>query len=98
VLAVGASHKLRAGRRREAVETVARYDELMLRVGGYRSHFVEAQVYASLGDKDLALKFLRAAYEDRDENLGFVRTWSVFRPLRSDPRFGDLLRKLRLSP
>lgn len=86
----------RAGHRREALETLARYDDFMIRSGGYLSHILSAEVYANLGEKDSAFRFLQAAYEDRDENLGFIRTWTVFRPLRSDPRFDDLLRRLRL--
>jgi tetratricopeptide (TPR) repeat protein len=86
----------RAGHRREALETLARYDEFMIRSGGYLSHMTSAAVYANLGEKDSAFRFLQAAYEDRDENLGFIRTWTVFRPLRSDPRFDELLRRLRL--
>jgi hypothetical protein len=57
----------------------------------------DATVYVFLGDKDRAFACLEQAYEARDENLAYINVEPVFRPLRSDPRFDDLLRRLRLK-
>jgi TolB-like protein/Tfp pilus assembly protein PilF/predicted Ser/Thr protein kinase len=58
-----------------------------------------AAIYAGLGEKDRAFASLEKAYEQHDVVL--VRAtngWSSFDPLRSDPRFQDLVRRLGLRP
>ncbi len=57
-----------------------------------------ATVYVGLGDKQQALAMLEKAYADRSTLLTFVIVDPEFDPLRSDPRFRDLLHRLRLSP
>jgi serine/threonine protein kinase/tetratricopeptide (TPR) repeat protein len=44
---------------------------------------------------DEAIEWLERAYEIRDPNMPYI-TLPVFDPLRSDPRFQDLLRRLNL--
>jgi adenylate cyclase len=56
-----------------------------------------AGVYASLGEKDPALDWLEKAYEAHSGFLkGHLRTDFVFDPLRSEPRFIALLKKMNL--
>jgi hypothetical protein len=50
-----------------------------------------------LGNIDLAFKFLEKAYETRDSELYDVKVDPNLDPLRSDPRFEALLKKLHLS-
>jgi Tfp pilus assembly protein PilF len=57
-----------------------------------------AGVYAKLGDRDRAFRWLEAAYERRDNTLLSLATSPVLGPLRSDPRFSDLLRRLHFTP
>ena len=64
-----------------------------------------AEVYAALGDKDRAFYWLEQAYAHRDlhaasTDLGLERlnTEFLLDPLRSDPRFKDLVRRVGLSP
>jgi TolB-like protein/Tfp pilus assembly protein PilF len=54
-----------------------------------------ASVYVRLGRKDEAMKFLEAAYRQRAPRLVWIKASSVWDPLRSDPRFQDLLRRMR---
>ena len=54
----------------------------------------EALIYASLDDKDQALAFLKKAYDDRFDALTLRSP--AFDPLRSDPRFRDLMRRIGL--
>ncbi|HTU48632.1 MAG TPA: tetratricopeptide repeat protein [Bryobacteraceae bacterium] len=54
-----------------------------------------ALVYAGLNEKDQAFVWLEKAYEERFNPSILVRP--AFDVLRSDPRFQDLLRRLRLS-
>jgi TolB-like protein/Tfp pilus assembly protein PilF len=51
--------------------------------------------YLDAGDHDRAIDWLERAYGDRDPNLPYV-TGPVWDPLRSDPRFKDLLRRMNL--
>jgi TolB-like protein/DNA-binding winged helix-turn-helix (wHTH) protein/lipoprotein NlpI len=62
-----------------------------------------AQAYAILGDKDRAFYWLEQAYEHRemasfDEGIFYMGAEPLFDPLRSDPRFKDLLRRVGLPP
>jgi len=67
-----------------------------------RQEYVEpvqaAQIYIALGEKDHAFELLQKAYEERSWYLGFVRVDRPLDPLRSDPRFVDLLRRMNLQP
>jgi tetratricopeptide (TPR) repeat protein len=53
-----------------------------------------AMIYAALGDRDRAMAWLERGYDERF-NPG-VLTRPGFDPLRSDPRFQDLLRRIGL--
>jgi len=55
-----------------------------------------ALVYLGLGDKDRALEWLAKAVEERE--LVFLKVNPLFDPLRSDPRFTELLRRMKLAP
>jgi hypothetical protein len=51
-----------------------------------------AAVYASVGDKDQSMKFLRKAYEDRADYIVYLKTEPFADSLRSDAGFQDLLK------
>ena len=57
-----------------------------------------ARLYAQLGEKDQAFEWLEKAYEERDGDLLFINNRPDFDPLRDDPRFHDLLRRMNLEP
>ncbi|HET6898184.1 MAG TPA: winged helix-turn-helix domain-containing protein [Vicinamibacteria bacterium] len=82
-----------AGRRREALEVLARLDRAS------RERFVSPQSFAvvhlGLGDRGQALFWLEKAYDQHAfEVLGF--SGEIYDQLRDDPRFQDLLRRMRL--
>jgi TolB-like protein/DNA-binding winged helix-turn-helix (wHTH) protein len=52
--------------------------------------------YAELGLKDKAFEWLDKAIEVHNLNMEFIKVDERFVPLRSDPRFGDLLRRIGL--
>ena len=55
-----------------------------------------AVVHVGLGEKDQALSWLEKAYEERFNRLAYLRREPVWDPLRADPRFTDLLRRINL--
>jgi tetratricopeptide (TPR) repeat protein len=58
-----------------------------------------AVVYAALGEKDKAFGWLEKSYDDRSLASGQgLKGFPGFDPLRSDPRFADLLLRMNLQP
>jgi len=60
--------------------------------GGYSDAAEVAMVYAALGDKDQAMHWLESGYEQRFNPGVLLRPG--FDPLRSDPRFQDLVLRI----
>jgi len=57
-----------------------------------------ARVFSVLGEKEQAFAWLEKAFRERDDNLfPYLRTGHRFDPLRSDPRFTDLLKRIGLE-
>jgi hypothetical protein len=69
---------------------------LAQRKGGYFSAYQVAVLYADLGDKDQAFRWLNTAYHGRDANLVSLKTDFLLDPIRSNPRFAELVRKVGL--
>jgi len=85
-----------AGRKGEALKLIS---ELKERAGRhYVSSFLFAEAYGDLGDKGQALAWLERAYEDRDQWMVFIASYPGLDPLRSEPRFQALLRRMNLTP
>src|SRR5579871_48121 len=66
------------------------------RKNGYSSAFGIAALYSDLGDKDRAFEWLDTAYQERDWLLTALKTDFLLDPLRSDPRFEELVHKIGL--
>ncbi len=58
------------------------------------NNWVLAKAYVDLGDKDKAFAELNKAYEVRLSSLCWLKIEPQMDPLRSDPRYTDLLRKM----
>lgn len=82
----------RSGNRAGALTKLAKLQQ----VNGDASNHEYAQIYAQLGDKDRAFAMLDRAYEFKDSGLISLRVDQFLDPLRSDPRFAALLRKVNL--
>jgi len=63
---------------------------------GYFSAEEIAQLYADMGDKDEAFRWLDIAYQEHDWLLIGLKTFVPFDPLRSDPRYAAMVRKVGL--
>jgi len=53
-------------------------------------------VYIGLGDKDQAFDWLEKAYTEHSYNMAYLKAFPMNDPLRSDPKFDDLLRRIGL--
>ncbi len=81
-----------SGKRSEAVKLL---NDLKKRSNPSHSHASEiAVIYASLGDRVQAMNWLEKGYEERFNPSVLLRPG--FDPLRSDPRFQDLVRRTGL--
>jgi tetratricopeptide (TPR) repeat protein len=56
-------------------------------------HF--AEVYASLGDMDEAFRWLEKAHQEQNWGMVLLKTWPAWDSLRSDPRFDDLVQRMK---
>jgi tetratricopeptide (TPR) repeat protein len=82
-----------SGRRNEALEVL---NDLKTRLSNGFSNASEiALIYVGMGEKDQAMTSLEKAYGERFNPSVLLRP--CFDPLRSDPRFQDLLRRIGLS-
>jgi len=61
------------------------------------SRFRMVEIYAQLGEKDKAFEWLGKLYEDHNFWMPFLKVHAHLDPLRSDPRFIDLLSRIGLQ-
>lgn len=80
------------GRRREALEIVKKLQQLSQQT--YVDPRYIANIYVALGEKDLAFVWLEKAYEEHSPAIAGLKTYWVYEPIRSDPRFLDLVRRV----
>lgn len=82
-----------AGRRKEALELLDRLKRLSTK--GYVDPFNVAWLYDGLGDNNDSIIWLERAYRERSASVYHLRneTWSG--RLRADPRFQQLLKRMK---
>ena len=86
----------RAGKRDEALKVLATMKERAKKETFDPIGF--AWIYLGLDDKDAALEWLQRTYEERPNiQLAFIKVGGLYDPLRSDPRFIELVRKVGLE-
>jgi eukaryotic-like serine/threonine-protein kinase len=83
------------GRRDEAEAILARLDEES------RHQYVRAEIlamgYAAIGDFDRAFASLERAFQARSAGLIYLHLDPGYEPLRADPRFGELVKRIGLK-
>jgi serine/threonine protein kinase/tetratricopeptide (TPR) repeat protein len=82
----------KSGRRHEAEEVIKRFKDIA-KTKYVMSYWV-ASIYAALGDKDKAFAELEKAYAEHDWYLHRLKVDPFMDPLRDDPRFKDLTRRM----
>ena len=85
-----------AGRRDEALKILA--DQQKLAQQRDVSPYNFAIIYTGLGDKDRAFEWLAKCVDQRTLIISHLKSRPLFDPLRSDPRYADLLRRMNLEP
>lgn len=55
-------------------------------------------IYGVLGDNDRAFAWLEKAYAHHESSLQSLKTFFAWDPIRSDPRFEDMIRRVGLPP
>jgi TolB-like protein/Tfp pilus assembly protein PilF/predicted Ser/Thr protein kinase len=84
----------RMGDRGHALELVSQLKVLSKQ--RYVPALAFAYTFSGLGDKDQAFLWLEKAYEERASTLTLLGVEPMWDPLRSDPRFADLVRRVRI--
>jgi serine/threonine protein kinase/Tfp pilus assembly protein PilF len=84
-----------AGNRDEAMSAIEELGERSRRE--YISPYYSAKIYSALGENDLAFEWLERAYEEHDNSLIAVLNDESLSGLHQDPRFDDLLKKMKLT-
>jgi len=85
-----------SGRRREALQLLSELMEMSKRRSVPSATF--ARVYASLGDKDRTFEWLEKGLIDRAGWMITLKVDHQWDPVRSDPRYRDLLLRMGLPP
>lgn len=84
-----------AGRRSDALRLL---EELKLRGRkGYVPAGAMVHAYLGIGDNDEAIAWLEKAYQEQSNMLQFIKVHPYFDPIRSDPRFISLVRRVGLD-
>jgi serine/threonine-protein kinase len=85
------------GRKAEAQGSIDRLTDVAR--NRYVPSWATAIVYAGLGEKQKAIELLEKGVDEHSlGSFAMVRVEPIWDPLRSDPRFTDLLRRMNLQP
>lgn len=85
----------RIGRSTEARAILAELDTAEKKF--YVTPFSRALIYVGLGEFDTAFEWLDRAVDERDIHILHLTAKPVYDPIRADPRFHALLRKMKLE-
>jgi adenylate cyclase len=86
----------RNGQRDKAMETIGELNHLAAH--RFVTPYCQALIYLGLGEKSHAIDWLEKTYEKRSPWVGWLKVETLFDPLRSDPRFQALYKKMNFPP
>jgi TolB-like protein/DNA-binding winged helix-turn-helix (wHTH) protein/Tfp pilus assembly protein PilF len=86
-----------AGQRKVALKLILELERRRAKQG-IISRLPLIWAYAGLGEKEKAFALLEEAYSERRGALFYLIVDPLFAPLRSDPRFADLVRRVGFPP
>lgn len=95
-LALGIAALGRSGHATAAAEPLAQ----LLALGEFQDldPWAVGTAYAGLGDRDQALRWFRRMYDERSPSAFCIAYDPLLDPLRDEPRFRDLIRRLAFPP
>jgi TolB-like protein/DNA-binding winged helix-turn-helix (wHTH) protein/Tfp pilus assembly protein PilF len=83
-----------AGRKQEATKVL---NELLeLNKTRYVTPAALVNVYLGLGDKEQVFVWLEKSYQERSNYVAYLKVFPLLDPIRSDPRFNDLVHRIGL--
>jgi len=83
-----------SGRRADALKIALEFRQLSTHA--YVESYSLGTIYAGLGEKDEAFRLLEKAYDQHSPDIVFLAVDPFWYGMRSDPRYGDLLRRVGL--
>lgn len=81
------------GRTAEARDVLEQFE----RSGRYVLPTIFAHLHLGLGNIDAAFEWFHRAVDEHDQNLMLIRSYAHLDPIRDDPRFAALLRRMKLG-
>jgi TolB-like protein/DNA-binding winged helix-turn-helix (wHTH) protein/Tfp pilus assembly protein PilF len=84
------------GNRGEALKALRKAKQLWK--AEYVSPYRIATIYVALGERDEAFKWLEKGVAEYDGQMDYLEMDPIMDPLRSDPRFQDILRRMNFAP
>ena len=81
-----------SGNNKEAIRVLAELKDMSQR--RYVSAYSVATIYAGLGEKEQAFQWLQKANDERNTEIVFLKVDPRLDPLRDDPRFQDLVKRV----
>jgi tetratricopeptide (TPR) repeat protein len=84
----------KTGRSNDARAVIGRFNDIGK--SQFVSHYYLAIIYGALGEKDKALAELEKALDDRDRGCNEMNVDLFMDPIRDEPRFRELLKRLNL--
>ena len=81
--------------RKDEAQKILRDFEAQASRGFFDPYFI-ATIYVALGDKENALEWMEKSYEVRSNWLTWIKVEPKLDPLRDEPRFRELIRKMNL--
>jgi TolB-like protein/DNA-binding winged helix-turn-helix (wHTH) protein/Flp pilus assembly protein TadD len=85
----------RAGREKEALQAIAKVQQVSTSHPDRTAALLLA--YTATGQKERLLELLRTAYTEHSNAVVQIKVDPMYDPVRSDPRFQDLLRRIGLA-
>jgi TolB-like protein len=73
------------------------FAELLKKVNPNISQTFIAEIYMYMGDYDKTFEWLEKAYDERNSWLVYIKSFPEWTPIRSDPRYVELLKKMGMA-
>jgi tetratricopeptide (TPR) repeat protein len=83
-----------SGRRTDALKIAQEFKDLSAHA--YVDFYWSGVIYAGLGDKDEAFRWLEKGYVEHSAGMAYLAVDPFWDSVRSDPRYTDLLRRMGL--